>query len=131
MADQKLHPVVTVSNIKTFVRVTLDHEASDYNTWSELFRLHCTTYLVADHLSPRTPPVATDKDKEKSTSGSPSSPGDSWERLDAIVLQWMYGTISTDLLKTVIKTRITAYDAWKAIKSLFQDNKATHALFLK
>ncbi|XP_022019515.1 uncharacterized protein LOC110919555 [Helianthus annuus] len=60
-----------------------------------------------------------------------ASPTDSWERLDAIVLQWIYGTISTSLLKTVIKTKITAYDAWKAIESLFQDNKATRALYLK
>ncbi|XP_022040329.1 uncharacterized protein LOC110942876 [Helianthus annuus] len=132
MADQKLHPAVTVSNIKTFVPITLDHEASDYNTWSELFRLHCTAYLVADHLSPRKPPpTAADKDKDKEPDVSSSSSADSWERLDASVLQWMYGTISTDLLKTVIKTQTTVYDAWKAIESLFQDNKATRALFLK
>ncbi|XP_021979216.1 uncharacterized protein LOC110875329 [Helianthus annuus] len=129
MADQKLHPAVTVSNIKAFIPITLDHEALDYNNWSELFRLHCTAYLVADHLSPRTPPAAADKDKENETPGSSSSPADSWERLDAIVRQWMYGTISTDLLKTVIKTRTTAYDAWKAIESLFLENFSSTAVY--
>ncbi|XP_076918549.1 uncharacterized protein LOC143579017 [Bidens hawaiensis] len=129
MADQKLHPTVTVSNIRTFVPVNLDNEAADYNTWSELFRIHCTAFLVADHLEPRPSPAATlspDKDKQ-----SASPPNDSWERLDAIVLQWIYGTISTGLLKTVIKKRTTVYDAWKATENLFQDNKATRALFLK
>ncbi|XP_022019372.1 uncharacterized protein LOC110919409 [Helianthus annuus] len=132
MADNKLHPAVIISNIKTFIPVTLDHETADYNTWSELFRLHCTAYLVSDHLAPRPPPAApsssSDKDKQPETTPSPA---DSWECLDAIVLQWIYGTISTSLLKTVIKTKTTAYDAWKAIESLFQDNKATHAFYLK
>ncbi|KAI3714849.1 hypothetical protein L6452_21809 [Arctium lappa] len=130
MADHKLHPAVTVSNIRTFVPITLDNEAADYNTWSELFRIHCTAFLVADHLEPRRPsPTATSStDKEKQ---SASPPADSWERLDAIVLQWIYGTNSTGLLKTVIKKSTTAYDAWKAIENLFQDNKATRALFLK
>ncbi|XP_076908128.1 uncharacterized protein LOC143564868 [Bidens hawaiensis] len=123
MADQKLHPAVTVSNIRTFIPIILDNEASDYNTWSELFRIHCTAFLVADHLKPRPSSPAA-------TSSSASSP-DSWERLDAIVLQWIYGTISTGLLKTVIKKSTTAYDAWKVIENLFQDNKATRALLLK
>ncbi|XP_076943820.1 uncharacterized protein LOC143614203 [Bidens hawaiensis] len=123
MADSKIHPAVIVSNIKTFIPIILDNESSDYNTWSKLFQIHCTTFLVSDHVSPR----STDKQKQSTS----TSPADSWERLDAIVLQWIYGTISTNLLKTVIKTKTTAYDAWKAIESLFQDNKATCALFLK
>ncbi|KAJ9535722.1 hypothetical protein OSB04_un001122 [Centaurea solstitialis] len=130
MADHKLHPAVTVSNIRTFVPITLDNEAADYNTWSELFRIHCTAFLVADHLEPRRPsPTATPSTDKEKQSASPHA--DSWERLDAIVLQWIYGTISTGLLKTVIKKSTTAYDAWKAIENLFQDNKATRALFLK
>ncbi|XP_022041817.1 uncharacterized protein LOC110944461 [Helianthus annuus] len=131
MADSKLHPAVTVSNIKALIPVTLDNEAADYNTWAELFRIHFTAYLVSDHLSPRpkasTSSTTTDKDKQPADSGSTAS----WERLDTIVLQWIYGTISMDLLKTVIKTKTTAYDAWTAIESLFQDNKATRALHLK
>ncbi|KAC9994828.1 hypothetical protein E3N88_44956 [Mikania micrantha] len=129
MADQKLHPAVTVSNIRTFVPITLDNEAADYNTWSELFRIHCTVFLVADHLQPRpSTAVASSTDKEKQTAPPHT---DSWERLETIVLQWIYGTISTGLLKTVIKKSTTAYDAWKAIDNLFQDNKATRALLLK
>ncbi|XP_076920330.1 uncharacterized protein LOC143581423 [Bidens hawaiensis] len=123
MADQKLHPAVTVSNIRTFVPITLDNEVADYHTWSELFRIHCTAFLVADHLQPSpSPAAASSTDKEKQTAPPHT---DSWERLDTIVLQWIYGTISTGLLKTVIKKSTTAYDAWKAIENLFQDNKAT------
>ncbi|KAJ0431850.1 putative RNA-directed DNA polymerase [Helianthus annuus] len=128
MADNKLHPAVTVSNIKHFVYVTLDNDAADYNMWSELFRIHCTAFLVADHLEPRPTKDTSSSSTEKQTT---SSPTDSWERLDAIVLQWIYGTISQGLLKTIIKKGTTAYDAWVAIKNLFQDNKATRALHLK
>ncbi|XP_021985171.1 uncharacterized protein LOC110881112 [Helianthus annuus] len=129
MADNKLHPAVTVNNIRTSVPITLDNDAADYNTWLELFRIHCTAFLVADHLKPRDPPVAASlSDKEKQS--APPAVG-SWERLDAMVLQWIYGTISPGLLKTVIKKSTTAYDAWKAIENIFQDNKATRALYLK
>ncbi|XP_021974465.1 uncharacterized protein LOC110869532 [Helianthus annuus] len=129
MTDNKLHPAVTVTNIKAAIPIILDNEAADYNTWSELFRIHCTAYLVSDHLSKR--PETTEK--TSSSDKQPAAPpaADSWERLDAIVLQWIYGTISPGLLKTVIKNKTTAYDAWKAIEALFQDNKATRALYLK
>ncbi|XP_022042336.1 uncharacterized protein LOC110945005 [Helianthus annuus] len=128
MADNKLHPAVTVSNIKNFVYVTLDNEAADYNMWSELFRIHCTAFLVADHLEPHPTKAASSSTNKQTT---PPSSTDSWERLDAIVLQWIYATISPGLLKTIIKKGTTAYDAWVAIKNLFQDNKATRALYLK
>ncbi|XP_022007769.1 uncharacterized protein LOC110907046 [Helianthus annuus] len=129
MADSKLHPAVTVANIKASIPIILDNEAADYNMWSELFRIHCTAYLVSDHLSPRPKPAAQATSSEKQPADPPAA--DSWERLDAIVLQWIYGTISPGLLKTVIKSKTTAYDAWKAIEALFQDNKATRALYLK
>ncbi|KAM0022400.1 putative RNA-directed DNA polymerase [Helianthus debilis subsp. tardiflorus] len=129
MAEPKLHPAVTVTNIKAYIPVTLDNEASDYNLWSELFRIHCTAFLVSDHLAPRPPPPAVSTSADKATTPTPAP--DSWERLDAIVLQWIYGTITPSLLKTVIIKRTTAYDAWKALESLFQDNKATRALYLK
>ncbi|XP_076935503.1 uncharacterized protein LOC143602185 [Bidens hawaiensis] len=132
MADQKLHPAATVSNIRTSVPITLDNDASDYNIWSELFRNHCTAFLVADHLAPRPQPTNPTSSTSTDTQAPPPPPAaDSWERLDAIVLQWIYGTISPGLLKTIIKKRTSAFEAWTAIENIFQDNKATRALFLK
>ncbi|XP_076908040.1 uncharacterized protein LOC143564737 [Bidens hawaiensis] len=87
--------------------------------------------MVDDHLKPRvvrTTPSTGDKDKAaSSTDPTP----DQWKRLDAIVLQWIYGKISIDLLQTVMKKQTTAYDAWIALENLFQDNKSSCALHLQ
>ncbi|XP_076954777.1 uncharacterized protein LOC143629370 [Bidens hawaiensis] len=131
--ETKIHPAITVSNIKTFIPITLDNESAQYVAWSELFKIHCIAYLLADHLEPRvitssssTPPA---KDKDKDPAAPP--PKDSWKRLDAIVLQWIYGTISIDLVQTIMKKNTTAYDAWTALQNLFQDNKSSRALHLQ
>ncbi|XP_022004301.1 uncharacterized protein LOC110901837 [Helianthus annuus] len=115
--DPKNHPAITVTNIKAHIPVTLELETSQYATWAKLFKIHCCVYQVVDHLSPR---KETDKDKEKDSAGSTSD--DNWDRLDAIVLQWIYGTISSDLLSTIIRPDSTAAYAWTAIKSIFHDN---------
>ncbi|KAJ0570559.1 putative RNA-directed DNA polymerase [Helianthus annuus] len=139
--DSKLHPAVTVTNIKSYVPILLESDSTNYTTWSEFFRIHCRAFLVSDHLAPRPPQPApaassTDKDKPPTTPDKqPTTPPplalDSWERLDAIVLQWLYGTISQDLINTIFKPNTTAYQAWTALETLFQDNKATRALYLK
>ncbi|XP_076945926.1 uncharacterized protein LOC143617164 [Bidens hawaiensis] len=131
--EAKLHPAITVSNIKNFIPITLDNESAQYVTWSELFKIHFNAYLVANHLEPRgessssaAPPASADKDKGLAA----PPPEESWKRLDAIVLQWIYGTISIDLLQTVMKKNTTAYNAWIALENLFQDNKCSRALHL-
>ncbi|XP_076887460.1 uncharacterized protein LOC143537607 [Bidens hawaiensis] len=129
--DGKIHPAVTISNIKLFIPITLDNESAQYNTWWELFRIHCTVYMVDDHLKPRVVgPTPSTGDKDKGASSTNPTP-DQWKRLDAIVLQWIYGTISIDLLQTVMKKQTTAYDAWIALENLFQDNKSSRALHLQ
>ena len=79
-----------------------------------------------DHLTSRTPPPPPAGDKDK-----PTAPADSWERLDAIVLQWIYGTISNDLLHTIFKPVMTAHDVWTALANIFQDHKTSRGLFLE
>lgn len=97
-------------------------------TWSELFRIHYTTFLVADHLAPRkVTSSSSTAGKDKAADSAPES----WERLDAIVLQWIYGTISPGLLCTIHTKNTTAYDAWTALQNLFEDNKASRALYLQ
>ncbi|KAL3622624.1 hypothetical protein CASFOL_034035 [Castilleja foliolosa] len=48
-----------------------------------------------------------------------------------IVLQWIYGTISNDLLHTIIKPDSTAAQAWNALANIFQDNKTSRAVYLE
>ncbi|XP_076915001.1 uncharacterized protein LOC143574213 [Bidens hawaiensis] len=117
--ESKIHPATTVSNIKNYVPIILEIESSQYASWATLFTIHCKAFLVHDHISPR---------PKESASSSP--PTDDWDRLDAIVLQWLYSTISSDLLHTIIDKTDTAYAAWKAIEDLFQDNQASRAIHL-
>ncbi|XP_021974390.1 uncharacterized protein LOC110869445 [Helianthus annuus] len=132
--DPKIHPAVTVTNIKNSISITLEMESSQYASWAELFKLHCRAYQVLDHLSPKakeSPPSSTagsDKDKEKEQKDASD---DAWNHLDAIVLQWIYATISPDLLSTIMRPDSTAAYAWAALKSIFHDNQHTRAVLLQ
>nr|GEV35690.1 proton-dependent oligopeptide transporter family [Tanacetum cinerariifolium] len=44
---------------------------------------------------------------------------------------WIYGTISTFLLQTVLKKNVTAKDLWKILADLFHDNKETRSMELQ
>ncbi|CAH9079407.1 unnamed protein product [Cuscuta epithymum] len=48
-----------------------------------------------------------------------------------MVLQWIYGTISHDLLHTILEPDSTAKAAWDRLADLFLDNKNTRALHLE
>ncbi|XP_021992723.1 uncharacterized protein LOC110889496 [Helianthus annuus] len=121
-----IHPAVTVTNIKTLIPITLDIEHGHYTAWSEMFKIQCKSHEVYDHLLPKQSAAtsASDKDKEK------PAPTATWERLDSIVLQWIYGTISNDLLHTILKPNTNAHAAWTALANIFQDNKATRTIDL-
>ncbi|GJX78829.1 ribonuclease H-like domain-containing protein [Tanacetum coccineum] len=53
-----------------------------------------------------------------------------WRRLDSLVKVWIYDTISTSLLQTVLKKNATAKDVWKSLEDLFHDNKEARAMEL-
>ncbi|KAD6454167.1 hypothetical protein E3N88_08873 [Mikania micrantha] len=125
-----LHPAVIVTNIKNFIHITLVMENALYTSWSELFKIHCTAFQVLDHILPSPPPVAPSAAAGEAPPAPP--PADPiWAKLDAIVLQWIYGTISTDLLHTILKPKATAAQAWEALESIFLDNKSSRALYLQ
>nr|TKR99372.1 Retrovirus-related Pol polyprotein from transposon TNT 1-94 [Populus alba] len=119
------HPALAVSNINTFIKVTLDIEKDQYITWSELFKIHARAYQVLDHIIP---PSAAEMKQD--TSLQDTDP-DLWSRVDAIVLQWIYGTISEDLLNTILERDSTAALAWNRLRDIFSDNKNSRALYLE
>ncbi|KAJ0490666.1 hypothetical protein HanHA300_Chr12g0458141 [Helianthus annuus] len=134
--DLKSHPALMVTNIRNFVPFTLEMEGGQYNSWAELFKIHCKAFLVYDHIdATATPPtVSTPKptpfDKEVATPETKLTSQedvDLWHRLDAIVIQWIYNTISNDLLHTIIKTNATALEAWTSLEDIFQDSKNERA----
>ncbi|KAD6453346.1 hypothetical protein E3N88_08051 [Mikania micrantha] len=125
-----LHPAVIVTNIKNFIPITLEMENALYTSWFELFKIHCIAFQVLNHILPPPPPVAPSAaDGEVPPAPPPADP--IWAKLDAIVLQWIYGTISTDLLHTILKPKATAAQAWEALESIFLDNKSSRALYLQ
>ncbi|XP_071685597.1 uncharacterized protein [Rutidosis leptorrhynchoides] len=125
--SSKIHPAVTVNNIKNFIPITLEMEKSQYSFWSGLFKNHCRAYEVLEHI------ISATSDDSSSTNPPtpPPTRTTSWGLLDAIILQWIYGTISLDLLRTVYKEDSTAQQAWDHLKGLFQDNKNSHHVHLQ
>ncbi|XP_059290258.1 uncharacterized protein LOC132043811 [Lycium ferocissimum] len=128
MADtSKLHPATTVTNIKSCIPIVLDYEGSQYNNWATLFKLHCRVNLVIDHIlppaSPTVPPPATAAEKLARKA--------LWERLDDIVRQWIYGTISNDLLNTIIHRRGFFTRGMESSCSSLSDNKSAGALLMQ
>ncbi|XP_021853418.1 uncharacterized protein [Spinacia oleracea] len=116
----------TLSNIKNVVPIVLELNKGQYSHWAELFKLHCRVHRVIDHIIP-TPSSATDESVTKKTAADIAE----WQRLDAAVLQWIYGTISHDLLSTIIVPDTTAMQAWESIRLIFQDNEISRAVYLE
>ncbi|XP_071708413.1 uncharacterized protein [Rutidosis leptorrhynchoides] len=130
MADQgKFHPAITVNNIKNLIPITLDMDTSKYNYCSQLFIIHCRAFQVLQHILP-TPNNTTTGDSSSIITNQ-TTPTETWDRLDAIVLQWIYGTISIDLLETIMSPDTTATKIWERIKSIFNDNQSSHVVHLQ
>ncbi|XP_056695346.1 uncharacterized protein [Spinacia oleracea] len=114
------HPALFVSNIKTLIPVTLEMETSQYSSWAELFKIHARAFLALDHIlssEAHHEDVVVDKAL--------------WSRVDSVVLQWLYVTISNDLLNTIIAPDITAQQAWARLKDIFRDNQNSRAVRLE
>ena len=123
MADSKssFHPALVVSNIKTLIPITLEMENVQYATWAELFKIHAKSHKVIHHIIPSAPGTVPSTTEDR----------DLWETLDATVLQWIYATISQDLLQTILELDTTAMEAWNRLRDLFQDNKHSRAVTLE
>lgn len=54
-----------------------------------------------------------------------------WYRIDVIVLQWIYSTISIYLLNTILEQDTTAKIVWNRLQDMFFDNRNSRALYLE
>ncbi|XP_074289032.1 uncharacterized protein LOC141614175 [Silene latifolia] len=113
-----LHPVYKVTNIQNKVRV-LDGLKVSYSLWIDLFTLHARRYKVLHHIDGTAAPSKTDPLYE------------AWSEVDAIVLQWIYGTMSDDLLPRVLSRDSTAREAWNRVANIFLNNKGARAASLE
>ncbi|XP_010666322.1 uncharacterized protein LOC104883490 [Beta vulgaris subsp. vulgaris] len=121
MANPKFHPALAVSNIKNSIPIVLEMDTDHYSAWVELFKLHARSHRVISYILPTGKETAPSADEEK----------DMWSTLDATVLQWVYATISTDLLHTIIAEDLSAKEAWDRLRDLFQDNKNSRVVTLE
>lgn len=127
MADQpKFHPALTITNVKSLIPITLDVEHGMYHSWAALFKVLVRVHDLHHHIiSP------TEAHDVAAYAASKVADPALWKRLDAAVLQWIYGTISTDLLHAILLKDDTAQGAWARLESMFQDNKASRATHLE
>lgn len=112
------HSALAVSNIKNLIPIILDVSNTKYNSWAELFKVAARAHRVLDHIDPA---VARPADIDDAL----------WDQLDAIILQWIYATISSNLLLTILEPNSTALLAWTRLKNIFQDNKASRVVYLQ
>lgn len=117
-SSSEFHPAFGVNNIKNVIPLILDREKVHYANWVKLFECHVHAYNVLDHIYSKT----------KRPEGLSD---DLWKRLDSIVKKWIYGTISSDLLETILEKGATAQQIWNKLKEIFQDNKLTWVVYLK
>ncbi|XP_074313652.1 uncharacterized protein LOC141648840 [Silene latifolia] len=104
------HPALAVPNIRNHVTVTLGLDNDQYRLWKTLFMNHAKSHRVLHHIIDPT---------RKAPSPSSAVDKELWKTLDATVLQWIYATISTDLLETVLEEDSTAKACWGRIRDIF------------
>ncbi|KAK9079741.1 hypothetical protein SSX86_001414 [Deinandra increscens subsp. villosa] len=117
-ATDKLSHAYSVTNIHLRVKI-LDGIKINYNLWIKLFLNHVRAYKVLDHIDGTDPPE--DNDPLHTI----------WNEIDAVVLQWIYSTLSDSLLPRVVENEQTARDAWVKIQNIFQNNKGSRAVALE
>ncbi|KAI3797236.1 hypothetical protein L1987_32491 [Smallanthus sonchifolius] len=111
------HPAYTVSNINNKIK-TLDGHKITYSTWVKFFLLHTTAYKVTNHIDGTAAPDKTDPNYEE------------WKEIDALVLQWIYNTISDELVIRIVESNTTANAAWKKLQNIYLSNKGSRAAAL-
>ncbi|XP_021737316.1 uncharacterized protein LOC110703842 [Chenopodium quinoa] len=112
------HPANSISNIKNDVPEILNRDKGNYNSWVELFEIHCHSCNVIDHIDPKSP-----RPTDLTTA--------QWNLLDSIMKKWIYNTISADLRSTVLYKHATAQETWDKLANIFQDNGEIRSIYLE
>lgn len=121
-AKSDFHPALAVTNIKNSIPFVLEMEKDHYTMWAELFEVHARAHKVIDHIIPQ-----PGKEKPASTDAN----FEMWTILDSTVLQWIYSTISFDLLTTIMEKGSTAMAAWNRLADIFEDNQNSRVVALE
>lgn len=106
--------VVSVLNIKALVPITLDIAAANFTRWRGLFLVALSKYALTDH-------VLSDDHRPDLAK---------WFQMDCVVLAWLYGSISANLLQEVMSHDATACSVWRALELQFLGNCEQRSLNL-
>ncbi|XP_074297288.1 uncharacterized protein LOC141627992 [Silene latifolia] len=122
-AKSALHPALTVNIIRNHITVLLGMDNDQYPLWVAHFTNHAKSNRVLHHIiKPKSglskPPVTDDERKL-------------WETLDATVLQWIYSTVTNELLEIIVEDDTTAMKTWDRLANIFQDNRNSRAVTLE
>ncbi|XP_045802803.1 uncharacterized protein LOC123896464 [Trifolium pratense] len=116
----KFHPALSVTNVKSLIPITLDLESGQYHSWSALFKVQARVHDVLEHI------ILPMDEKEKAAYEKTKAEDLAlWKRLDAVVLQWIYATVASDILTSILIDDDSPKHAWKSVADLFHDNKNT------
>jgi hypothetical protein len=125
-AQNKFYSAFAINNVKTIIPVTLENDSNLYLSWSALFKVQARVHNVLDHIIPPSDAQAIQESTDLKANDYVL-----WNRLDAVVLQWMYATISPDILQSILVVDDTAEECWKRIAAMFHDNKHSRVVQLE
>ncbi|XP_027922758.1 uncharacterized protein LOC114180655 [Vigna unguiculata] len=124
--NTKFHSTLVVTNIKHHIPITLDMETSQYHSWATLFKVQAKVHFVLKHIIPPTESATITTYQTTKAANLPL-----WNRLDVVVLQWIYATISPNILTSILVANDSVANAWQHVTDLFQDNKNSRAVYLE
>lgn len=104
-----------VLNIKVLIPVTLDSIANNFNKWRGLFLVVLGKYALTRHVL-----------YDEALSDRPV-----WVQMDCTVLTWIYGTVSNDLLQSLMIHSFNARGAWRFLEDEFLNHSESRALLLE
>ncbi|XP_021715961.1 uncharacterized protein LOC110683861 [Chenopodium quinoa] len=102
----KYHPALTITNVKSLIPITLDANHGMYHSWAALFKVLCRVHDLTHYIIP-----PTEAPELTAYQASKSADLAFWKRLDAAVLNWIYSSISPDLLSVILLKDDTAHGA--------------------
>uniref|UniRef100_A0A803MSK7 Retrotransposon Copia-like N-terminal domain-containing protein n=1 Tax=Chenopodium quinoa TaxID=63459 RepID=A0A803MSK7_CHEQI len=98
----KYHPALAITNVKSLIPITLDADHGMYHSWAALFKVQVRVHDLHNHI------ICPTEEEKAAYKASKSADLAMWKRLDAVILQWIYGTISMDLLNAILLKDDTA-----------------------
>lgn len=87
--------------------MTLENNYNLYLSWSAFFEVQARVHNVLDHII-----LSSDARVIQASAYLKANDSELWTRLDAVVLQWMYATVSQDILQSILVVDDIAEECW-------------------